>query len=49
MHIGIIRDEDSRSSGASLLHGIADVGEHRAVQVRRAGLLGVGTTNNLGT
>lgn len=49
MHIGIIRDEDSRSSGASFLHGIADAGEHRPVQVRRAGLLGVGTTNNLGT
>lgn len=44
----IIRDEDSRSSSTGLLHGIRDVGENGAVEVSSTGLLGVGTTDNIG-
>ena len=44
----IIRNEDGGSGGTGLLHGIADVGENGKVKVSRAGLLGVGTTNDVG-
>ena len=44
-----VRDKDSRSGSTGLLHGVTDVGEDRSVQVCRAGLLGVGTTDNLGS
>lgn len=43
-----IRHKESRSSSTSLLHGISHVGEDGTVQVRRARLLGVGTTDDLG-
>lgn len=47
--IGTVRDEDSGSSSAGLFHGIRDIGENRTVKVSTAGLLGVGTTNDIGT
>ncbi len=43
-----LRDEDGGGSRASLLHGIADVGEDGEAQMRLAGLLGVCAANNLG-
>lgn len=42
-----IRDEDGRGGGAGLLAGILNVGEDGEVQVSAAGLLGVGTTDNV--
>ena len=42
-----IRDEDGRGSGAGLLASILNVGEDRTLQVSAAGLLGVGTTDNV--
>jgi hypothetical protein len=44
----IIRNEDSGGSSAGLLHGFANVGENGTVKVGRAGLLGVGTTDDIG-
>lgn len=44
----IIRNEDGRGGSSGLLHGVADVGENGKVKVSRAGLLGVGTTNDVG-
>lgn len=42
------RDEDGGGIGAGLLHGIADIGEHRLAEVLLAGLLGVGAANDVG-
>ena len=42
------RDEDGGGFGASLLHGIGDAGEDGLAQVLLAGLLGVGSTDNIG-
>lgn len=42
------RDEDGGGVGASLLHGIGDAGEDGLAQVLLAGLLGVGSTDNIG-
>lgn len=41
------RNEDGGSCGTGLLHGIANVGENGTVKVRGAGLLGVGTTDDI--
>lgn len=43
-----LRDEDSCGSCSSLLDGIGDGSEDRAVEVSLAGLLGVRSTNHLG-
>lgn len=45
---GSIRDEERSSGSSSLLDGLAHVGEDGTVKVHRAGLLGVGSTNDLG-
>lgn len=45
---GFIRDENGGSGGTGLLHGIGDIGEDGKVEVERAGLLGVGTTDDVG-
>jgi len=42
------RHEDGGGVGASLLHGIGDIGENRPAQVLLASLLGVGSTDNVG-
>jgi hypothetical protein len=44
-----IRDEDGGGSGASLLDGLRDILEDGKVEMRLAGLLGVCSTNNLGS
>lgn len=46
--IEFIRDENGGSGSAGLLHGIGDIGEDGKVKVKRAGLLGVGTTDDVG-
>ena len=43
----IIRNEDSGSCSTGLLHGIANAAENGTVKVHRAGLLGVGTTDDI--
>jgi hypothetical protein len=43
-----IRDEKCGGSGASLLDSVGDVLEDGEVEMRATGLLGVGSTNNLG-
>ena len=40
--------EDGGGVGASLLHGIGDIGENGPAQVLLASLLGVGSTDNVG-
>lgn len=42
------RDEESGGIGTGLLDTLGDAAEDGKVQVCRAGLLGVGSTNNLG-
>ena len=44
----LVRDEDGRGSSTGFLHGIGDVGENGEVEVSSAGLLGVGTTDDVG-
>lgn len=43
----VLRDEDGGGGGASLFHGIGNVGKDGETEVGRAGLLGVGATDNL--
>lgn len=43
----VLRDEDGGGGGASLFHGIGDVGKDGEIEMGRAGLLWVGATNNL--
>lgn len=42
------RDEDGGGVGASLLHSIGDIGEDGLAKVLLAGLLGVGSADNVG-
>lgn len=44
-----IRNENGRSGGTGLLHGILNGSEDGKVKVSATGLLGVGTTNDIGT
>jgi hypothetical protein len=49
LNLRSLRDENSRSRGASLFNGLGDILEDGQVQMGRAGLLGVGAANNLGS
>lgn len=44
-----LRDEDGGGSGASLLHGLANIAKDGETQVLLTGLLGIRATDNLGT